>query len=388
MRLTEIREVTWPISSSMRNAVIDFSEMTVSVAALVSDLVVDGERLVGYGFSSNGRYAASDVIRTRLAPRILAADPADLVDSSGLVDPVRVAAAALRNEKPGGHGERAVAAGVLDMAAWDLRAKAEGRPLWRVVADRVGNDAPDPQVRVYAAGGYYHPVGGGSALVDELGGYLEAGYVDVKMKIGGADLATDTARIEAVLDSLPSGATLAVDANGRFDLRRALEVGSALEPYPLRWYEEPCDPLDYRTLAALADVYPGPLASGENLLSSQDSLNLMRYGGLRPGTDVVQMDPALSYGLVDYLRTLEHLRRHGWGPESCWPHGGHQFNLHIAAGLGLGGIESYPGLFEPFGGFADDEAVQKGVVQLGPGPGIGFERAARLDPVLEKVRAA
>ena len=388
MRIVDIKETVVPISSLMRNAVIDFSEMTVSVVALVSDLVIDGEPLIGYGFNSNGRYAPSDVLRTRLAPRVLAASLGDLVDSSGLIDPVRMAAVAMRNEKPGGHGERAVAAGVLDMAAWDLRAKADGMPLWRTIADRVGNGSPSPEVRVYAAGGYYHSDGGASALVDELLGYLAAGYLDVKMKIGGADIATDITRIEAVLAVLPDDATLAVDANGRFDLRHALEMGSAIESYPLRWYEEPCDPLDYRAMAVLADVYPGPLATGENLLSSQDALNLLRYGGMRPGADIMQMDPALSYGLVEYLRTHEHLQRHGWSPASCWPHGGHQFNLHIAAGLGLGGIESYPGLFEPFGGFADDEAAQGGVVRLGAGPGIGFERASRLHPVLERVRAA
>lgn len=388
MRIVDIKEMSVGISSSMRNAVIDFSEMTVSVVAMVSDAVVDGEPLVGYGFNSNGRYAPSEVIRRRLAPRVLAADPDELLDPAGLLEPAQVAAAAMRNEKPGGHGERAVAAGVLDMAAWDLRAKLENRPLWRTIADRVGNDDARPAVPVYAAGGYYHPRGGTSALVDELSGYLALGYTDVKMKIGGADLATDVARIEAVLAALPEGGTLAVDANGRFDLRRAVEVGGALESYDLRWYEEPCDPLDYAAMAALADVYEGPLATGENLLSSQDALNLLRHGGMRPGHDVLQMDPALSYGLVDYLRTARHLTRHGWSLGDCWPHGGHQFNLHIAAGLGLGGIESYPGLFEPFGGFADDEPVHEGIVTVGDGPGIGFERAARLEPVLDKVRTS
>ncbi len=388
MRIVDIKETAVPISSAMRNAVIDFSEMTVSVVAMVSDVVVRGEPLVGYGFNSNGRYAPSEVIRRRLAPRALAADPASLLDARGLLDPERVAAAAMRNEKPGGHGERAVAAGVLDMAAWDLLAKLEDRPLWRTIADRVGNEAAGPEVPVYAAGGYYHPDGGASALVEELTGYLGLGYTDVKMKVGGADLATDVARVEAVLAALPTGSTLAVDANGRFTLRDAIEFGAAVEGYGLRWYEEPCDPLDYQAMAALADLYPGPLATGENLLSSQDALNLLRHGGLRPGSDVLQMDPALSYGLVEYLRTLRHLHRHGWSGSACWPHGGHQFNLHLAAGLGLGGIESYPGLFEPFGGFADDEPVRDGVVRLGDGPGIGLERAARLLPVLEAVRTS
>jgi L-alanine-DL-glutamate epimerase-like enolase superfamily enzyme len=389
VRITRIAELAVPISSSMRNAVIDFSEMTASVVAVVSDVVVDGEPLVGFGFNSNGRYAPSEVIRRRLAPRVLAAAPEELLDERGILDPARVASVAMRNEKPGGHGERAVAAGVLDMAVWDLVAKVEGRPLWRSIADRVGNTTARDTVKVYAAGGYYYDEGRGvAALLEEMSGYLDVGYIDLKMKIGGADLATDIERVEAVLNLLPVGGSLAVDANGRFDLAQAVDVGRALDAYELAWYEEPCDPLDFQTMAALADVYPGRLATGENLLSAVDARNLLRYGGMRPDRDVLQMDPALSYGLVDYLRTIEILPRYGWRAESCWPHGGHQFNLHIAAGLGLGGIESYPGLFEPFGGFADDEPVHRGVVRLGDGPGIGFERAIRMQPVLQKVLAA
>lgn len=388
MRILDVKEQAVPISSSMRNAVIDFSEMTVSVVALVSDVRINGEPVVGFGFNSNGRYAPSEVIRTRLAPRILRARTADLVDDDSVLDPARITAVAMRNEKPGGHGERAVGVGVIDMAAWDLRAKLEQRPLWRVLAEHVGTGVQSPDVAVYAAGGYYHPEdrsGQEGRLVEEMTRYLGAGYRDLKIKIGGADLATDISRIETVLDILPAGGSLAVDANGRYDLRRAIEVGAALEGYGLAWYEEPCDPLDYRAMAALAETYQGPLATGENLLSSQDALNLLRYGGLRPGVDVLQFDPALSYGLGDYLRTVGHLKRHGWSVGSCWPHGGHQFNLHIAAGLGLGGVESYPGLFEPFGGFADDEPVHNGVVRVGEGPGIGFERTERLQPVLQKV---
>jgi L-alanine-DL-glutamate epimerase-like enolase superfamily enzyme len=389
VRITRIAELAVPISSSMRNAVIDFSEMTASVVAVVSDVVVDGEPLVGFGFNSNGRYAPSEVIRRRLAPRVLAAAPEELLDERGILDPARVASVAMRNEKPGGHGERAVAAGVLDMAVWDLVAKVEGRPLWRSIADRVGNTTARDTVKVYAAGGYYYDEGRGvAALLEEMSGYLDVGYIDLKMKIGGADLATDIERVEAVLNLLPVGGSLAVDANGRFDLAQAVDVGRALDAYELAWYEEPCDPLDFQTMAALADVYPGRLATGENLLSAVDARNLLRYGGMRPDRDVLQMDPALSYGLVDYLRTIEILPRYGWRAESCWPHGGHQFNLHIAAGLGLGGIESYPRLFEPFGGFADDEPVHRGVVRLGDGPGIGFERAIRMQPVLQKVLAA
>jgi L-alanine-DL-glutamate epimerase-like enolase superfamily enzyme len=218
--------------------------------------------------------------------------------------------------------------------------------------------------------------------------YLSLGYTTVKIKIGGAPLADDLRRVEAVIEVLGGdGSRLAVDANGRFDLATALEYADALAPYNLRWYEEAGDPLDYALQAELAQRYPGPLATGENLFSVQDARNLIRYGGMRADRDVLQFDCALSYGLVEYLRTLEMLREHGWSPRNCVPHGGHQMSLNIAAGLGLGGNESYPGVFQPFGGFADAIPVEDSYVRLPAAPGVGFEEKAPLMDLLRKCAA-
>jgi len=148
--------------------------------------------------------------------------------------------------------------------------------------------------------------------------------------------------------------------------------------YGLRWYEEPLDPLNYASHALLTQEYDGSVATGENLFSRQDVKNLLRHAGLRPDRDILQMDPALSYGLVEYLGMLEVLKAHGWSPRRCIPHGGHQFALNIAAGLGLGGNESYPEVFEPFGGFADSTCVESGFIRLPDAPGVGFEEKANL----------
>ena len=149
-----------------------------------------------------------------------------------------------------------------------------------------------------------------------------------------------------------------MDANGRFDLETAIEYAKALAPYELFWYEEAGDPLDFELQAALAPHYAPPMATGENLFSMQDARNLIRYGGMRKDRDWLQFDCALSYGLVEYLRTLAMLKDYGWSARRCIPHGGHQMSLNIAAGLGLGGNESYPGVFQPFGGFADGVPVE------------------------------
>jgi len=379
MRIVEILESTRPIRSDIRNAYIDFSKMTLSLVAVVTDVVRDGRAVVGYGFNSNGRYGQGGLIRERFVPRILEADPASLLDETGdNLDPHRIWARMMSNEKPGGHGERSVAVGTLDMAVWDATAKIAGLPLHELLARRFGDGAANPRVFVYAAGGYYYPGKDLDGLRREMTGYLERGYTVVKMKIGGASLAEDCERIEAVLKLLGPGRHLAVDANGRFDLDTAIEYARSLARYPLFWYEEAGDPLDYALQAELGKVYAGPLATGENLFSMQDARNLIRYGGMRKDRDWLQFDCALSYGLVEYLRTLEMLDAHGWSPRRCIPHGGHQMSLAIAAGLGLGGNESYPDLFQPYGGFPDGVSVVDGHVDLPPLPGIGFEGKADL----------
>jgi D(-)-tartrate dehydratase len=378
MRIVAVRDAVVPIKSEIRNAYIDFSQMTASVVAVVTDAVRDGRPVVGFGFNSNGRYACQGLLRERFIPRLTAAKPDSLLDDRGLIDPARAWAALMANEKPGGHGERSVAVGVLDMALWDARAKAEEKPLWKLLADRYRGGEADPSVEVYAAGGYYYPGKDLAKLQDEMRSYLDRGYVAVKLKIGGASLEEDRARIEAVLKIVGGGHALAVDANGRFDLETALAYGRMLGPYGLKWYEEAGDPLDYALQATLGEHYAGPLATGENLFSTLDARNLIRHGGMRPDRDVLQFDPALAYGLVEYLRTLDMLARHGWSARRCTPHGGHQFALNIAAGLGLGGNESYPDVFQPFGGFADGIPVERGRVRLPDLPGVGFEAKANL----------
>jgi len=384
MRIVDIRETVVPIKSQIRNAFIDFSQMTVSVLALITDVVRDGKPIVGFGFNSNGRYAPSGLLRERFIPRLKSADAESLLnDARDNLDPGRVWDVLMRNEKPGGHGERSVAVGVIDMAVWDATAKIAGVPLYKLLADRYRGGKIDANVFVYAAGGYFYPGKDLTALQTEMSGYLDLGYSVVKMKIGAVPLAEDLKRIEAVLKIVKTPDQLAVDANGRFDLDSAIAYAKALAPYGLRWYEEAGDPLDYELQAKLAPFYPGAMATGENLFSLQDARNLIRYAGLRPDRDILQFDCALSYGLVEYLRILEMLKEYGWSPERCIPHGGHQMSLNIAAGLGLGGNESYPEIFQPFGGFADGIPVANSYVKLPDIPGIGFEAKNELFRVMK-----
>ncbi|MFG6667247.1 mandelate racemase/muconate lactonizing enzyme family protein [Halomonas sp. HNIBRBA4712] len=386
MRIVDIREKTVSIASPIANAYIDFSKMTCSVVAVVTDVIRDGKPVIGYGFNSNGRYGQGALMRDRFIDRVLEADPASLVDEANdNLDPFAIWKALMSNEKPGGHGERSVAVGTIDMAVWDAVAKIAGKPLYRLLAERYRDGQADDKVWVYAAGGYYYPGKGNEKLQDEMRSYLDRGYEVVKMKIGAAPLDEDLRRIEAVLEVVGDGRRLAVDANGRFDLKTAIDYARALKPYDLFWYEEAGDPLDYALQAELAEHYDGPMATGENLFSHQDARNLLRHGGMRADRDYLQFDCALSYGLVEYMKTLEVIDELGWSSRRVVPHGGHQMSLNIAAGLKLGGNESYPDVFQPFGGFADGIAVENGYVALPDIPGIGFEAKSKLYTLMREL---
>jgi L-alanine-DL-glutamate epimerase-like enolase superfamily enzyme len=266
------------------------------------------------------------------------------------------------------------------MAMWDAVAKIEEKPLWQLLSERYNKGRHDDRVLVYPGGGYYYPGRDIEQLQSEMRAYREQGYRIVKMKIGGAPLDADIRRIEAVLEVVGSGDSLAVDANGRFDL--TIDFATAAAPYKLCWFEEPGDPLDFALNAELAKRYDSPIATGENLFSAQDAKNLALYGGMRTDRDWIQLDPALAYGLTEYLKMLALLEPLGWVRRRHVPHGGHLLGLHMAAGLQLGGTETYPLVFQPFGGFSDGAAVENGFTAPPMAPGLGVEQKSELIKVL------
>ncbi len=387
MRITNIRHVSAPLASTMSNAFINFRTMTTNVVAVETDVVRNGEPVIGYGFSSNGRYAQPGLLASRFLPRLDEADPKSLLDDGGEnFSPQAVWATLMSNEKPGGHGERSCCIGALDTAIWDVHGKIAGLPLWKILSERYNNGEYDEKVLVYPGGGYYNPGKDIETLRAEMRGYREQGYRICKMKVGAVPLAEDMKRIEAAADELGSGENLAVDVNGRFTLERAIEFGKAIEPLKLAWYEEPGDPLDYHLNAELIQNYGGAIATGENLFSHQDMNNLMRFGGMRADMDWIQPDPTLCYGLTENLVMLEEAANMGWSRRRFLPHGGHQIGLHMASGLQLGGTESYPGVFAPYGGFADNMPVVDGYATLpGDQPGIGMELKPKLMDEMRRV---
>lgn len=360
MRIVDIRERSVDISR-YSDPSIPSGGLTTSIVALTTDVVRNGRPVVGYGFSSMGRFAQGGLIRERFAPRLLAA---------GDLDPFSAWTAMMKGEKPGGHGERCVAIGTLDMALWDAAAKIADLPLHAFLEGGASRT-----VAAYASGGYLYPDHDLDRLGDELRAFVGRGYRCAKIKIGAAPLDQDLKRIERALDVFPAH-HLAIDAMNSFDSERCLQAARSLSGHGLMWFEDVCDPLDFEAQSAVASIYDAPIAAGEALFSTAEAKLLDRHGGLRRDRDILLFDPVHCYGLPGYLKIVEAMEARGWRRSAFWPHGGHLFCLHLAAALGLGGIEVNPSSFPPFGGLVDGAVLSEGRVAPPDLPGIGFEGKA------------
>jgi L-alanine-DL-glutamate epimerase-like enolase superfamily enzyme len=388
VRITGIFEKAVPVASTMRNAAFDFSEMTTSVVAVVTDVVRNGRPVTGYAFNSTGRYACGAAMRARFVPRILSAAPDELLDDAGLIDPAKVLARMMLREKPGGDAERSVPIGTIETAVWDALAKILDQPLWHLLAERFSGGATPDSVPCYVGGGWYRPEGDLAALSDEVKRHLAAGYTHIKIKVGGVSIKDDLARIEAAIALMAGADHLAVDANAALTKERMRDYAAVLAPYGLRWFEEPCAPLDYASFAELAESYRPPLGTGENLFCLQDVENLFDFGGFRRDRDILQVDPPQAYGVGAYAQMAARVEALGGSRQRIYPHGGNMMSFALVAGLGLGGCESYPGVFAAFGGFADGMVVRDGQIALPDHPGIGFEAQPALYRLMKDIADA
>lgn len=273
----------------------DFREMTTSAEAVVTDVVRDARPVAGY--------ACAALMRACFIPHILRAPLETLLDPPGRVfDPARALEVMLRVEQPGGHTEGSIAFGTIEVARWDALAKIEDCcPRARCLADRYCAGRLTDLVSVYVGGGWYRPGQTVRDLQDEMRAHVDVGYRRVKTKVGGLPLPEDCRRIEAVLRVLPPGVGLVVDATARFGREGGLAYADALAPHGLRRFEEPCDPPDFALHAEVVRRYPHPVVGGENRFSTPQVRNLVTFGGLRAGRDIVRID-----------RAAVMLAKHGW----------------------------------------------------------------------------
>jgi D(-)-tartrate dehydratase len=380
VRITGIDETTIVIPSASRNANLSFAAMTASAVVVRSDQKRDGKALVGLAFDSIGRYGHGGLARERFIPRLLAADPQDYCDMAGRLDPPRAAKVMMRDEKAGGDGDRAGAVGLVDCALWDLAAKLEDKPLWRLLSERCGDGAASGRVAVYASGGHYRD-DGLVGLGEEIARGIDAGHTQFKIKAGGVPLADDLKRIELVLELIGPQRRLAVDCNGVLDEGNVFVYVDRFADYNLAWVEEPVEPQDYALYAKVCAASATPIATGENVFSFADARNLFRYAALRPDRDVLQFDISLAYGISEYVRILDLAHAAGFERARFAPHAGHLLSLNAVAGLALGYHETALDPHSLFGGYPEGATVDAGVVQMTDAPGVGIEQHPRLDKV-------
>jgi D(-)-tartrate dehydratase len=380
MRITGIDETTIVMPSPNRNANLSFAAMTASAVVVRTDAMRNGRPLVGLGFDSIGRYGHGGLARERFMPRLLTADPDDYCNTNGRLDPTRAFAVMMRDEKPGGHGDRAGAVGLLDSALWDLAAKLEDKPLWRLLSERFGTGDVDSRVAVYASGGHYRDDQLAS-LKAEIARAIDLGHTVFKIKVAGAPLPEDQRRVECALALLGSKRKLAVDCNCALDANNVWSYIDKLAEYGLAWVEEPTDPLDYQLYAEVCAATALPLATGENAFSLDDARNLLRYAGLRNDRDLLQFDVSLCYGITELVRILNMAAKAGWDQRRFAPHAGHLLALNAVAGLGLGMHETAADPESLFGGYPAGMPVENGYVKMSDAPGVGIEAHPKLSSV-------
>lgn len=385
MRIKEIREKAIKLRTNLRNAAFAFDEMTTSVVAVITDVVRNGKPVTGYAFNSTGRYACGAQMRDRFIPRLMKANGEDVTLDPKAFDPDKILAAMMKAEKPGGDCERSVGIGTIEVAIWDAVAKIADVPAYKLIADKYRGGNFEKRMFCYVGGGWYAPGKGIPELLDEVRMYRDLGYTLIKIKVGGAPITEDVARLEAVIKLLGDSKNVAVDANCGIPPDKRKAYAQAIKPLNIRWFEEVAHPNDYAGNAEFIEWYGNPVATGENLFSLEDVRNLVRHGGMRPGIDVVQTDMPQTYGLGTAARIVKMLEQHGWRATSLLPHGGNQMSLNQAAGFGLGMCEAYLNVFGEFAGYCDDLKVEDGWMTLGDWTGMGFERQAKLIGLMRDV---
>jgi L-alanine-DL-glutamate epimerase-like enolase superfamily enzyme len=378
MKIVEVRAKTVRVETNMFNARGARVNSAATVLAAITDVVRNGKPVIGYSYSATGFQPPTHQLNERFIPKLLAMGDGDLNIDPRHFDPAATLKALTKGEKLGGDGERATAVGTIECAIWDAVAKLAQVPVYKLIADRYRNGEVTNKVECYVGGGWYSPDKGVDDLRDEVKKYLDMGYRTVKIKVGGKALAEDLKRVDAALAVVGSPDRLAVDANSGLSAERRPEIAAALKGYKLRWFEEPCHPNDYHGNSEFIAQYENPVATGENQFSIEELSNLARYGGMRPGKDLLQWDLPHAYGVHEAANIIEMLAGFGWSPKSMIPHGGNQISLNASAGFGFGACEAYPDVFGVLSGYADKLEVVDGFLTIGEWEGFGFEGQAGL----------
>lgn len=306
MRIRDVRttRVAVPLDYPLRFATRAVTRRDYSIVEVETD---DG--LVGIGLTWWHHPAL--IIERYLAPHLIGADASPI---SAHWD--RMYREVYRERK----GGALCAVSAVDIALWDLRGKALGQPVYKLLGH-----ARD-RVRCYGSGGYYREGKGLDGLAREMRGFRAAGFRSVKMKFGGLPLAKDLERVRAARQALGHDIELLVDANNAYTSYEAIRAGRALERYHIGWFEEPCWPDDLAGAAAVAQALQVPVTAGEleyTLYGMRDILEA-------EAADILNPDVMFCGGISEFVR-IGQLATTWQVPVT--PHAAHDISAHLAAAL-------------------------------------------------------
>src|ERR1700728_3103207 len=266
--------------------VVGFGEIAGGPQTVICDLVKMFS-LVVQGMDPLGHTEIWQKLFSLTSPR-----PGGLGGWDGLPAPLP------RNQRP----QIMAAIGGIDIALWDIKGKAAGLPVFRILG------GTRTEVFTYATGGYYlegEPLG---AAADELGRYVSNGYRAVKLKCGALSLRDEVARIRAVREAIGPDVLFMLDMNAPYDVAGCIRVAAAVAPYDIFWLEEPVhwylQPADFQRLAAASPI---PLAHGEREWHRYTIRDFIDCGAIR----YVQFDSTRAAGFTESLRIAHYAEQKG-----------------------------------------------------------------------------
>ncbi len=259
--------------------------------------------------------------------------------------------------------DEVMAIGKVDIALWDLVGKITNQPVWRLLG------GANNRVRVYGAGGMYVPGKGIQELVDEMVGFVNAGWGAVKMKVGRLTVREDVARVKAVRDAIGPDVDLMIDINHAMSPSEAILFGRQVEEFRPYWIEEPVDPWDYKGCAEVARALDVPVATGENISTRYTFRDLIDARG----ADIIQADAYICGGITEWHRIAAYAAANNL---PMAPHGNPHIGSHCVAGVPNGLIVEagmYMGIKPEIPLIIEPLVPDQGYLNMAEDPGFGFK---------------
>lgn len=346
MKITDVRteRYRWPKEKPIANGKHVYTHNELNLLVIETD-----EGITGYGCSWAIEFAEG------MGKAILGEDP---LNNERLWQKIYVP------KFIGRRGTSCKTVSAIDTALWDIKAKAAGMPLYRLLGGF------RERIPCYVAGGYYAEGKGLKELQEEMEEYLSWGIRAVKMKVGGLSMREDAERVKAVRRAVCGDVKLMLDANCAYRFYEAVEFSRMVEEYRPYWLEEPVDADDYdgyRKVAAKSNI---PIAAGENEVTRfgfRDLINTQAVSILNP-------DAACLGGVTEYMKIAGYADANGIAMS---PHGQQQLHVHLDCAVPNAIIaEFYPPQYDArvYEAFADPVIFNPdGTVSPSQAPGAGLD---------------